>query len=79
MNQKIPSGFDLGVDEDVIWSGRRSWKSVIFTVIGLFFLLILFVILGTVDFFFVFLGDHDLLLRDHRCRDKSDRYGICDH
>lgn len=56
MNQKIPSGFDLGVDEDVIWSGRRSWKSVIFTVIGLFFLLILFLILGTVDFFFVFLG-----------------------
>lgn len=64
MNHKTPSGFDLEVGEDVIWYGRRSWKSMIWNVLSLFILLILFVIIGIASkgIIFIFLGPLILVL-----------------
>jgi len=56
MNHKTPSGFDLEVGEEVIWYGRRSWKSMVWSIIGLSILLIFFVILGAVEVGFILLG-----------------------
>lgn len=56
LEHKKPSGLDLEFNELVIWYGRRSWKSMIGSIISLAIILIFFTIIGFEDSFFMAIG-----------------------